>query len=98
MRRRFENMVVITTGASQGIGRAAAELFASEGAHVVLCARKQPALDEAVAAIVKTGGHASGFAINAGDEDAMVELVRSTVAQHGLMLKRLYWQRARTKR
>ena len=35
---RFENKVVIVTGASSGIGRASAKMFAMEGAKVVAAA------------------------------------------------------------
>jgi len=39
MARRFENMVVIVTGGSQGVGAATARAFAREGARLVLAAR-----------------------------------------------------------
>ena len=46
MRERFQDKVVIITGASSGIGRDTAVRFASEGARVVLAARSQEGLEE----------------------------------------------------
>ncbi len=43
---RLQNKVAIVTGASRGIGRAIAKLFAAEGASVVVCGRKQETLDQ----------------------------------------------------
>ena len=40
--------VVCVTGASEGIGLATAQAFAAEGAHVIICARRQEKLDQAV--------------------------------------------------
>jgi NAD(P)-dependent dehydrogenase (short-subunit alcohol dehydrogenase family) len=50
--------VAIVTGASSGIGRAAARLFAAEGAAVVLVARRRERLEELVEAIERDGGRA----------------------------------------
>lgn len=44
----FENKVVVVTGGATGIGRALAERFGAEGARVVLCARREGRLREAV--------------------------------------------------
>lgn len=51
----LSNKTLIITGASSGIGAAAAELFAAEGANLVLGARREREL-EAVAARVRDGG------------------------------------------
>jgi short-subunit dehydrogenase len=49
---------VLLTGASKGIGYAAARLFAQEGATVVICARRSDALVEAAETIAQETGRA----------------------------------------
>src|SRR3712207_2624225 len=56
MRRSLESKVVVITGASRGIGRATARLFAERGASVVLAARREDALLEVVAECEARGG------------------------------------------
>jgi len=48
--------VVCVTGGSEGIGLATAQAFAQEGAHVVICGRRQNKLDEAVASHAAANG------------------------------------------
>ena len=62
------NKVAIVTGASSGIGRAAARLFALEGAKVVVSARRQTELDALVAEISAAGGEAIAVAGDVRDE------------------------------
>jgi NAD(P)-dependent dehydrogenase (short-subunit alcohol dehydrogenase family) len=52
------NKTIIVTGASSGIGAAAAKLFASEGANVVLAARRLDELRAVAEEITKSGGSA----------------------------------------
>jgi NAD(P)-dependent dehydrogenase (short-subunit alcohol dehydrogenase family) len=58
MSQRFEDKVVVITGAAGGIGRAAARRFASEGARVVLVDVSAAGLHESLAAVEKAGGQA----------------------------------------
>ncbi|MDM9623740.1 SDR family oxidoreductase [Rhizobium sp. S96] len=52
------NKTIIVTGASSGIGAAAARLFASEGANVVLAARRSDELRSVAEDITRSGGRA----------------------------------------
>jgi NAD(P)-dependent dehydrogenase (short-subunit alcohol dehydrogenase family) len=54
----LDGRIAVITGASRGIGRATAELFAEEGASVILGGRDREALDAVVASIVDRGGRA----------------------------------------
>ena len=59
-KKMLDGKVAIITGASYGMGKAMAELFAEEGASVVLTARGQEKLDSAVNEIKAKGGKAIG--------------------------------------
>jgi hypothetical protein len=59
LRRRFESKVVLVTGATSGIGRAAAIAFAAEGARVGFCGRRENLGHEVEQEIRSKGGEAT---------------------------------------
>ena len=57
--QRLKDRIALITGASRGIGRAVAEAFAREGAHVLLLARTHKGLEEVDDRIRAGGGKAT---------------------------------------
>jgi NAD(P)-dependent dehydrogenase (short-subunit alcohol dehydrogenase family) len=80
---RFNGKVAIVTGASMGIGRAAAIQLADEGAIVIGCARRKAKLDELVEKIAQRGGEFHSVGLDVGDTDAFAALIRDTAQQYG---------------
>jgi NAD(P)-dependent dehydrogenase (short-subunit alcohol dehydrogenase family) len=82
-RLRLDGRVAIVTGASKGIGEAAARALAAFGARVVVSSRKQEAVEAVAAAIRAAGGEAAAVAAHAGDPAQLARLVDATVARYG---------------
>jgi dehydrogenase/reductase SDR family protein 4 len=76
----LQDKVAVVTGASRGIGRSIAEVFAREGAKVVLSGRKQETLDEVARAI---GPSARAVACHVGKADQIQNLVDLTTREFG---------------
>ena len=74
---------VLVTGASRGIGRAVAEALASAGATVVLGARDEAKLAEAVEAIVRAGGRASAVPLDVSRRESVDTAVAAVLERHG---------------
>lgn len=73
-----QRRVAVITGASSGIGRAAARAFARDGYHVVLVARREHELDRT---LQMCGGRGRTFVADVADRD-QVRAVAGSVAEH----------------
>ncbi|CAN3127023.1 Short-chain dehydrogenase [Mycobacterium sp. smrl_JER01] len=74
---------VLLTGASSGIGAAAAEQLARRGATVIAVARRQELLADVVSRITDAGGRAQAHACDLSDLDAVDALVGTVEAELG---------------
>jgi 3-oxoacyl-[acyl-carrier protein] reductase len=75
---------VILTGGSRGIGRAALEIFASEGCDVAFFSRNQSQVDETVVALSKHGGKVIGEAFDlAANPDQYADWLTSAADKLG---------------
>lgn len=81
--KQLSGKVAIVTGASSGIGRATAKLFAAEGARVVVTARRKAELDALVAEIGAAGGEALAVPGDIREEDLARALVARTLDRFG---------------
>jgi dehydrogenase/reductase SDR family protein 4 len=75
--------VAVVTGASRGIGRAIAELFAREGATVVICGRKPETLQQAAAEMKDLPGRVYPLACHVGRAADIRNLVDTTHREFG---------------
>lgn len=75
--------VVVITGGSAGVGRAAALAFARRGARLALIARDPSGLESARAEIQAAGGKAQTYSVDVADADAMFAAVAACEAECG---------------
>lgn len=79
----LQNQVIVITGAAQGLGRAMAEEFAKQGAHIALLDMQAEAIEAAASEIEKLGVKASGYAVNVTDEQQVEDTFAKIAADFG---------------
>ena len=83
LRKVLDGKVVIITGASSGIGRAAAGALARSGAHLMLVSRTEEKLKEIQKEIEDEGGKAWVYPTDLSDLDAIGGMLEKVLADHG---------------
>jgi len=78
----LQTKIAVVAGASRGIGRAIATQLAAAGAQVILLARNQSDLNEAVAEIIQEGGLATAFVLDISDEQAVKSVFQQIIQQY----------------
>jgi NAD(P)-dependent dehydrogenase (short-subunit alcohol dehydrogenase family) len=81
--RRLEDKIALVTGAGAGIGRAVAETFAREGAHVVVADRDGEAAREVADAITKSNGSAQAETVDVTDTEQVKALMGRLAEKFG---------------
>lgn len=79
----LEDRVAIVTGSGQGIGRAIAQRFAAEGAHVVIATRSEGNARETEALIRADGGDSSVIQTDCGAKEQIFDLISAVERTHG---------------
>lgn len=81
--RDLQDVRVVITGASSGIGRATARAFAQRGASITLASRREAVLHDVAAECVALGGRALVVPTDVTDADAVHDLARRADEAHG---------------
>jgi len=82
-RRRFDNKIVLITGATSGIGRAAAIAFAAEGGKVAFCGRRENLGRQVEAEIKSRDGDALYIHADVRDESSVKAFVDQVAQKYG---------------
>ncbi len=80
---KLEGKAAIVTGSGRGIGRAIAEMFAREGAKVVVTARTEREIEDVAQQVRTLGGEAISVQADITKEDDVVRLVERTIGAFG---------------
>ena len=79
----LKGLRAVVTGGTKGIGRAAANIFAQEGANVAICARNADEVKAAVKDLIAQGVHALGTGIDVADKPALQKFIADSAKALG---------------
>ena len=82
---KLEGKVAIVTGAASGMGKAIAELYAQEGAKVIVSDINEEGAEKVAAGIIENGGVAKSVKTNVGDLEEIEAMVDLAVSEYGTL-------------
>ena len=82
---RLDGKVAFISGSTRGIGRTTAEIFAAEGAQVVVSGRSVDKGEKTAARIREAGGDATFVPLDVTDEDSVRAAIAATVERYGTL-------------
>jgi NAD(P)-dependent dehydrogenase (short-subunit alcohol dehydrogenase family) len=94
--RQLDNRVALITGAARGLGRAIAEVFAQEGATVVVADLKQHWAQVVVDDVERKGGRGLAIGVDLSDRDAvaaLIERIRESFGRLDIVVNNAMWNR-----
>lgn len=83
--KRFTDKVVLITGGTSGIGKETAILFAKEGAHVIICGRREEVGKSTIQLINKMGGQGNFFQCDVSKENNVKILMSKIIKEYGII-------------
>lgn len=81
--RSVQGLTVLVTGAASGMGRATAQVFATEGANVAVTDITAEGTEAVAQEIGNSGGTAKAWVLDVADRDAITSVVKSVATHFG---------------
>ncbi|WP_010095585.1 SDR family oxidoreductase [Ornithinibacillus scapharcae] len=82
---RLQDKVAVVTGAASGMGKAIAELYASEGAKVIVADLNIEGAQEVVSGITEKGGVAKAVQVNVAKQEDIDNMIDTAVSEYGTL-------------
>lgn len=82
---KLEGKVAVVTGAASGMGKAIAELYAEEGAKVVLADLNLEGVEKVAAEVTNKGGTAQAIKVNVAESLDIEKMIDTAVSEYGTL-------------